>query len=480
MTKSIGWNFDNSYLKLPNVFSTKIKPEKINNPKIILKNHNLSKELGLNFNSLNDEELSMLFSGSVIPKETTTFSQAYAGHQFGNFTILGDGRAHILGEHITPKKFRFDVQFKGSGKTPYSRSGDGKAALGPMLREYIVSEAMYNLKIPSTRSLALVATGEKVFREKELQGAILTRVAKSHIRVGTFQFIAYQRNIKDLKTLVNYTIDRHYPHIKNDKLPIISLINELMKKQIELVVNWMRVGFIHGVMNTDNMAVSGETIDYGPCAFMDHYNPETVFSSIDFNGRYAFYNQPVITQWNLLRFAECLLPFLNEEPKKAIEIAEETINKFGNYFKTSWLIMMSEKIGINSFEENDEKLIMNLLSIMEKNKLDFTNTFRNLDPSKESEIKELNDWNNSWKQRLIRQGNDLKKSKQLMDKKNPYIIPRNHKVEEALEAANIGNFNEVEKILKALSCPYDNLDIYEEYSKPPNKIDKDYKTFCGT
>ena len=330
MKNLIGWNFDNTYSKLPNILLSKIRPEKTLKPKLIIKNDSLADELGLNFSNITEDGLSLLFSGNSIPEDTETFAQAYAGHQFGHFTMLGDGRALILGEHITPKNKRFDIQLKGSGKTPYSRNGDGKAALGPMLREYIISEAMFNLKIPTTRSLAVVATGEKVVREKDLTGAILTRVARSHLRVGTFQFVAVQNDLKTMKALIDYTIKRHFPSIIKDELPVLSLLKNVMMCQIDLIINWMRVGFIHGVMNTDNMSISGETIDYGPCAFMDTYNPNTVFSSIDLNGRYAFNNQPVIAQWNLLRFSECLLPFLNENKNKAIKIAEDTINEFSD------------------------------------------------------------------------------------------------------------------------------------------------------
>ena len=331
--KSIGWKFDNTYQKLPNIMLSKINPEKIAEPKLIIKNDDVSKLLGLNFIGYNDNELALLFSGNNLPEGTETIAQAYAGHQFGHFNILGDGRALILGEHITPKNKRYDLQFKGSGKTPYSRNGDGKAALGPMLREYIISEAMFRLNIPTSRSLAVVITGEKIIREKELPGAILTRVAESHIRVGTFQFVAFQQDLKSLKILLDYTINRHYKELEKSLSPALSLLKTVMTKQIDLIINWMRVGFIHGVMNTDNMTISGETIDYGPCAFMDIYNPKTVFSSIDYNGRYAFNNQPIIAQWNLLRFAECLLPFIDEDLSKAIKIAEETINEFSEIFK---------------------------------------------------------------------------------------------------------------------------------------------------
>ena len=308
---TIGWHFDNTYSKLSKTFIEDIKPTPVHDPELVILNEQLAKELNLDFSKAKEKDLSLLFSGNSLPDGTKTIAQAYAGHQFGHFTMLGDGRAVLLGEHITNKNNRFDIQFKGSGRTSFSRGGDGRAALGPMLREYIISEAINNLNIPTTRSLAVVKTGEKVVRENLLDGAILTRVASSHLRVGTFQYIAAKQNIEDLNTLVDYAIERHYPQIKSSKTKALDLLNLVMEKQCQLIVDWMRVGFIHGVMNTDNMTISGETIDYGPCAFMDEYNPKTVFSSIDKFGRYAFSNQPPITKWNLARFAECLIPLLS-------------------------------------------------------------------------------------------------------------------------------------------------------------------------
>ena len=308
------WNFENSYLTLPKIFYSNTKPENFKNLKVILKNKNL-----LTFLNIEERKFENLLINSINNKNINYFSQAYAGHQFGHFTMLGDGRAVLLGEHLVNKNERFDIQFKGSGRTSFSRSGDGRAVLGPMLREYIISEAINALKIPTTRSLAVVKTGEKVVRENLLNGAILTRVASSHIRVGTFQYIAATQNTEDLNTLVDYTIDRHYPEIKSSKNKALDLLSLVMERQCQLVINWMRVGFIHGVMNTDNMAISGETIDYGPCAFMDQYDPKTVFSSIDKFGRYAFSNQPPITKWNLARFAECLIPLIDKDENAAIK-----------------------------------------------------------------------------------------------------------------------------------------------------------------
>ena len=324
----INWNFNNTYFNLPSVFKENIKPIPVKKPELFIFNKDFASELNLDFSKVSNKELSEIFSGNILPEGSNSIAQAYAGHQFGQFTMLGDGRAVLIGEHINKSNIKYDIQFKGSGRTAFSRNGDGRAALGPMLREYIISESMNSLNIPTTRSLAVVKTGEHIQREKVLQGAILTRVASSHIRVGTFQYIAARQKKNELKTLVDYTIDRHYPEIKNSNTQAVDLLNILIERQCDLVVNWMRVGFIHGVMNTDNMTISGETIDYGPCAFMNNYDPKTVFSSIDQTGRYAYCNQPVITKWNLARFAECLIPLIDKDQDKAIKIATEKINSF--------------------------------------------------------------------------------------------------------------------------------------------------------
>ena len=375
--KQIGWKFDNTYAKLPDSLLTKIKPTPVKKPETVIFNQGLSKEIGLDFSNIDDNEIALIFSGNKLPRGAETISQAYAGHQFGHFTVLGDGRAHLLGEHITQNKKRFDIQFKGSGPTPYSRNADGRAGLGPMLREYIISESMNSLGIPTTRSLAVVKTGEDVIRETKLKGAILTRVASSHIRVGTFQYALITKDRDNLKKLFNYTIHRHYPHIKNAKSPATELLKIVVEKQINLIINWMRVGFIHGVMNTDNMTISGETIDYGPCAFMDTYDPKTVFSSIDLHGRYAYYNQPAIAKWNLERFAESLIPLINENENLGLEIASEVMNSFKEKYKKSWLDMM-KKLGLLGSDVNDQNLILDLLTWMHKNKADYTNTFCSL------------------------------------------------------------------------------------------------------
>ena len=480
----INWNFDNTYFNLSEPFREKINPSPVKKPEIILLNNDLAKLLSLDFSKISNTELSNIFSGNLLPAGSNSIAQAYAGHQFGHFTMLGDGRAILLGEHVSQSNKKYDIQFKGSGKTAFSRNGDGRAALGPMLREYIISEAMNALKIPTTRSLAVVKTGELIQREKALQGAILTRVASSHIRVGTFQYIAARQKNDELKTLLDYTIDRHYPEIKNSNNQALDLLNRLIERQCDLVVNWMRVGFIHGVMNTDNMTISGETIDYGPCAFMDTYDPKTVFSSIDQNGRYAYCNQPGITKWNLARFAECLIPFFERDQKKAIQIATETINDFEKKYEEKWMNMMRNKLGISGLDNNDKPLILDLLTWMHEKKADYTNTFchlMNLDPKKEKifEDSKFIVWKKRWKERLLKNDNNQIKSKELMKNNNPLVIPRNHKIEEALEAAELNDMKPINKILEILKNPYDKQSEIIDYQYPSKSSEK-YQTFCGT
>ena len=482
---TIGWRFDNTYSKLPNIFKEEVKPTPVNKPEIAIINYDLAKKLNLDLSKINSNDLAQIFSGNLLPDETKTIAQAYAGHQFGHFTMLGDGRAVLLGEHLVNKNDRFDIQFKGSGKTSFSRRGDGRAALGPMLREYVISEAIHALNIPTTRSLAVVKTGEEIVREELLQGAILTRVASSHIRVGTFQYIAAKQNIKDLKILVDYTIDRHYPEIKSSENKILDLLNLVMDRQCQLVVDWMRVGFIHGVMNTDNMAISGETIDYGPCAFMDQYDPKTVFSSIDQFGRYSFENQPRITKWNLARFAECIVNLINSDEDKAIKIATETINNFEKIYENKWLNMMRNKLGLFGEDKNDKKLILDLLDWMKNNKADYTNTFCYLMKKNNVEdeifkVKDFKKWQERWHKRLKINNTSEEKYFDLMKSTNPIIIPRNHKVEEALRAANENNFELFHNLLKVLKLPYNSNADISEYQKPAPKTDEKYQTFCGT
>ncbi len=480
----INWNFDNTYFNLSKSFKEDIKPEPVKNPELILLNKNLASELSLDFSEISNKELSEIFSGNSLPNGSNSLAQAYAGHQFGHFTMLGDGRAVLMGEHISNSRKKYDIQFKGSGKTAFSRNGDGRAALGPMLREYVISEAMSNLNIPTTRSLAVVKTGEDVFRENILQGAVLTRVASSHIRVGTFQYISARQNKNELEELFNYTLERHFPQIRDKKNPALDLLNLVIDKQCDLVVNWMRVGFVHGVMNTDNMTVSGETIDYGPCAFMDIYDPKTVFSSIDKMGRYAYCNQPMITKWNLARFAECLIPLIDNDEKKAIEIATQSINSFEKKYERKWINMMKEKLGIFGYENIDKSLIIDLLTWMHEKKADYTNTFcylmnLKLDNTKIFEDSSFIDWKKRWKERQGKNNIHSKKSIQLMRNANPLVIPRNQKVEESLKSAEQNNFKPINELIEILRKPYSEQKNILSYQQP-SKFDEKYKTFCGT
>jgi uncharacterized protein YdiU (UPF0061 family) len=477
--KNIGWNFDNSYTLLPKQLISKVLPTTVKNPNIIIINHSLAQQLGLNFSSLNNNQLAKLFTGNDIPEGSDPLAQAYAGHQFGHLVILGDGRAIVLGEHITPTKQRYDIQFKGSGRTPYSRGGDGKAALGPMLREYIISEVMYHLNIKTTRSLAVATTGENVMRETVLPGAILTRVAESHIRVGTFEYVAIKRDIPTLKKLLQYSIERHYPEIKDLDKQAPEFLKLVLEKQIDLITDWMRVGFIHGVMNTDNMAISGESIDFGPCAFMDYYNPKTVFSSIDHHGRYAFGNQPSIAQWNLARLADAILPLLDEDQNKAIEVGEEIIHSFKEKYEIKFHKMMKKKLGLITDEVDDVILIQELLDTMEKNKLDYTNTFRDLMNDKVNN-ETLKIFKDKWKIRIDKQNRSHEEVLTLMRNNNPVVIPRNHKVEESLKEAHKGNLVSFNNLLNALKDPYTERNNLALYQQPAPETDKKYKTFCGT
>ena len=485
LRKKIGWKFDNTYSNLSQSMLSKLNPTPVKTPELVLFNHNLSKEIDLDFSQIDNKELALIFSGNQLPDGSDSIAQAYAGHQFGHFTILGDGRALTIGEHLDKNKNRYDIQFKGSGKTPYSRNADGRAALGPMLREYIISEAMHNLGVSTTRSLAVVKTGEDVIRESILQGAILTRVASSHIRVGTFQYALISKNKSDLKTLFDYTLNRHYPNLKKSKFPPIDLLKVVLDKQIDLICNWMRIGFIHGVMNTDNMTISGETIDYGPCAFMDKYDPGTVFSSIDYQGRYAYSNQPRIAKWNLDRFAESLLPLINNDSKVAIEIAAEVLKEFPEKYKKKWLEMMKKKLGLIDDDLNDEQLIMELLSWMHKNKADYTNTFSYLmkEYKQKNEIyneKKFILWKKNWEDRIKLNNNSQEKSLKIMRKVNPLIIPRNHLIEDALkQATEMNNLNKVHKLLKVLQNPYDSISATSVYQSTPSS-EENYVTYCGT
>ncbi len=481
-----GWNFDNSYTTLPKSFFSRLNPPPVHSPKLAILNEHLAKSLGLNVEALQSEEVIAMLAGNKTPEGAMPLAQAYAGHQFGHFTMLGDGRALLLGEQITPTGERFDIQLKGSGRTPYSRGGDGRAALGPMLREYIISEAMHGLGIPTTRSLAVVTTGESIYREAELPGAILTRVAASHIRVGTFQFAARFCPIEDLRALADYTLKRHFPEIAAEENRYLLLLKGVIQRQAALIAKWQLVGFIHGVMNTDNMAISGETIDYGPCAFMDTYDPATVFSSIDVQGRYAYGNQPYIAVWNLSRFAESLLPLLHDNEAQAVKMAEDALAEFGKLYHSNWLTGMRAKLGLLNEEEQDEALIEGLLNIMKDHQADYTNTFHAFTLNQPEETilfgtSEFTEWLEQWRARLTRQPEDSATVQQLMKKSNPAVIPRNHRVEEALEAAwKEGDYTVMERLLAVLSDPYAYTPEQVEYTTLPAESACPYQTFCGT
>ena len=481
---TIGWCFDNTYHKLSKTFKEDIKPIPVKKPQLVLINKKLSLDLDLNFSNIDDKKLSELFSGNSLPEGSNCLAQAYAGHQFGHFTMLGDGRAVLIGEHISKDNERYDIQFKGSGKTAFSRNGDGRAALGPMLREYIISEAMNSLKIPTTRSLAVVKTGEEVIRENSLSGAILTRVASSHIRVGTFQYVAARQKIDELEIFLDYVINRHFPNIKNSQNKALDILNIVLERQIDLVVNWMRVGFIHGVMNTDNMSIASETIDYGPCAFMNVYDPKTVFSSIDQMGRYAYCNQPIITKWNLSRFAECLIPLIDKDQEKAIQLATKIINSFEKKYEEKWLNMMRDKLGLFGVDDKDKFLILDLLTWMHQKKVDYTNTFCHLmnekiQENKIYEDKDFQNWKKRWNERLKTNNNTSEKYIKLMKTVNPLVIPRNHKVEEALEEAGKDNFKPITRLIEILEKPYEQQKDIFDY-QIPSPLDENYQTFCGT
>ena len=477
---------ENTYCELPNIFYSKEIPEKILNPKLVEFNKELAEDLGLDLKFLNSDEGIQYLVGNKLLEGSTPIAQAYAGHQFGHFTMLGDGRAILLGEFISRNGQRFDIQLKGAGKTKYSRGGDGKAALGPMLREYIISEGMYGLKIPTTRSLAVISTGENVIREEILEGALLVRIAKSHIRVGTFQFARNFGDVEDLKKLADYTLNRHFKKDTYEGNPYLYLLKEVINNQAKLISKWQLVGFIHGVMNTDNMTISGETIDYGPCAFMDSYDINTVFSSIDINGRYAYGNQPKIGVWNLTRFAESLLPLLDDDIDNAIKIAEEALSNYGKLYNEYYFNGMRAKLGLFNKEEEDENLILSLLTIMNKFKADYTSTFLNLTLGNLEEMSifksdDFKKWYESWQARLAKQNKSRDEIKKLMQSNNPTVIPRNYIVENAIKAAvNNNDYSVINKFLEALKNPYDYSNISEEYSKIPEVPSCPYKTYCGT
>lgn len=530
-----GWHFDNSYVRLPELFYRSHAPVAVREPQAAILNDSLATKLGIDLEWLHSEEAVRIFAGNEVPEGAHPLAQAYAGHQFGNFTRLGDGRAVLLGEQLTPDGVRVDVQLKGSGRTPFSRGGDGRAALGPMLREYIISEAMHALGIPTTRSLAVVTTGESIQRETRLPGAVLTRIASSHLRVGTFQYARHWGEPDELRELADYAILRHYPEIDKESPELADgeryarFLQSVMERQASLIAKWMLAGFIHGVMNTDNMTISGETIDYGPCAFMDIYDPATVFSSIDTGGRYAYGNQPPIALWNLTRLAETLLPLLHEDTERGVEMAQEILGGFERRYLDYWFDGMRAKLGLSGREEEDERLIADLLDLMKAFRADYTNTFvgltfnmpiskigeegtgemvkigqaggQNDHPVAREGLKACNTgipgsfpgadallssgeyrvWRGRWQERLKRQGDSAEEVRTRMMNSNPAVIPRNHRVEEALAAASEdGNDEPLRRLLDVLSKPYAHTADQAEYAQLSPETDEDYRTFCGT
>ncbi len=488
--------FDNSFARSLEGFYVPWKADEVRAPELLKLNLGLAEELGIDVAALQADlkTAAEIFSGNVAPEGSSPLAQVYAGHQFGHFSEqLGDGRALLLGEVVDVNGQRRDVQLKGSGRTPFSRGGDGKAPLGPVLREYLIGEAMHGLGIPTTRALAAVATGEPVMRETPLPGAVLTRVAASHIRVGTFQFFAARRETEKVQQLADYVIARHYPELSKEELPYLAFFDAVANAQAALIARWMQVGFIHGVMNTDNMTISGETIDYGPCAFMDAYVPGTVFSSIDEGGRYAYANQPLIAQWNLTRFAECLLEIAHPEEEEAMRLLIDSVKTFPEIYLGHWLSGMRAKIGLLTEEEGDLDLVNTLLSAMAEQGADYTLVFRKLSSAVEAGSDDaavlalfedpvaFEHWLGLWRTRLAREDIAPEARASAMDVVNPIYIPRNHKVEEALSAAvNDDDLAPFEKLLDVFQSPFTEVAGLEAYGEPAPKTAAPYRTFCGT
>ncbi|HYC93878.1 MAG TPA: YdiU family protein [Thermoanaerobaculia bacterium] len=483
--------FDNSYARLPERFFTRTAPTPVAAPRLIRLNRALAADLGLDPDALAGEEGVAVLAGSRLPAGAASIAMAYAGHQFGTFVPqLGDGRAILLGEVIDRGGVRRDIQLKGAGRTPWSRGGDGRAAVGPVLREYVVSEAMAALGIRTTRALAAVTTGEPVFREEVVPGAVLTRVASSHIRVGTFQYFASRGDVEGVRLLADHVLARHYPEAAAAERPYHALLAAVVEAQAKLIADWMLVGFIHGVMNTDNMSVAGETIDYGPCAFMDEYNAGQVFSSIDRQGRYAFGNQPAIGGWNLTRLAECLLSLLSENEEAAIEEAQETLAAYGPAFEARYHAGLRRKLGLSTEREDDLALVLELLQAMHEQKADFTLTFRRLcdaaagDAELESLFADpaaLRAWLPRWRHRLEQEPGTADTRAAAMRMVNPAYIPRNHRVEAVIRAAiDEDDFGPFEELLAVLSRPYDEQPEHAEYALPPEESERVLATFCGT
>jgi uncharacterized protein YdiU (UPF0061 family) len=491
---TVHFPFQNTYAALPASFFARVAPTPVASPRLIKLNRPLAIHLGLDPDVLASPEGTEILAGKSIPDGADPIAMAYAGHQFGHFVPqLGDGRAILLGEVIDADGVRRDIQLKGSGPTPFSRRGDGRAALGPVLREYIVSEAMAALGIPTTRSLAAVITGENVMRETPLPGAVLTRVASSHIRVGTFQFFAARGDSEGVRRLADHVIERHYPDVAKSERPYHALLQAVIARQADLVARWLLVGFIHGVMNTDNSSISGETIDYGPCAFMDHYDPAKVFSSIDEMGRYAYANQPRIALWNLTRLAECLLPLFCDDQEQAIAEAQLALGEFAEVFTTAYQTGLRNKLGLFTAQDGDPALVQDLLDAMAKNQADFTLTFRRLsdaalDPAVDTEVRQLfadpaafDEWAQRWRQRTREEPQSSAERQAAMRAVNPAFIPRNHRVEAVIEAAvNRDDFTLFEELLTVLSKPFEDQPAYAAYADAPEPHQCVLRTFCGT
>ncbi len=478
-----GWRLDHAYARLPELLHAAVMPTAVREPRLLLLNRRWAEELGIEAEALATPAGAAMLAGNVLPPGAQPIAQAYAGHQFGHFTGLGDGRAILLGEQLSPRGERHDVQLKGAGRTPFSRRGDGRAAVGPMLREYIVSEAMAALGVPTTRSLAVVATGEPVYRETALPGAVLTRTAASHIRVGTFQWVAAHRAPEVLAALVDHAIARHYPELAGAENRALALLGAVIERQAALVARWMQLGFVHGVMNTDNMSVCGETIDYGPCAFLDAYDPATAFSSIDRHGRYAYRTQPAIAQWNLTRLAEALLTQIDADETKAVAQATELLEGFQARYAWHWLQGMRRKLGLVGEEAEDRRLIEDLLGAMHETNADFTLTFRELDELGDTAAgggAPIRAWRQRWRARLARQSIGADEARELRRRSNPAVIPRNHQVEAALAAAVDGDIGPTERLLAALAEPWQSNEANAAYRVPPVDGGAGYRTFCGT
>lgn len=491
---TIRFPFDNSYAALPEGFFARVNPTPVAAPRLIRLNRPLAVQLGLDPDRLASQEGVEVLAGQRVPEGADPLAMAYAGHQFGHFVPqLGDGRAILLGEVVDRADVRRDIQLKGSGPTPFSRRGDGRAALGPVLREYIVSEAMYALGIPTTRSLAAVLTGEHVARDTMLPGGVLTRVASSHIRVGTFQYFAARQDHDGVRRLADHVIARHYPEVAGSEAPYLALLKGVIARQAELIGQWLLVGFIHGVMNTDNCSVAGETIDYGPCAFMDDYNPAQVFSSIDQNGRYAYANQPGIALWNLTRLAECLLSLLNDDQDKAIAIAQDALGTFGGIFEAAYLAGLRRKLGLFTAENDDLALAQDLLDAMARNQADFTLTFRALSdaagtPAADTAVRDLftdpsayDAWALRWRERLAREPDGAAARQAAMRAVNPAFIPRNHRIEAVIAAAvENDDFAPFEELVAVLEKPFDDQPLKTSYATSPLPDERVLQTFCGT